>query len=549
MYFKRIFGLISLHMSGEAAGEAGVYSLDGTIINDPLQQDPAARAAYSGNFGFTAGAAAVHPIRSAAQSLLARPEIAEALEYLAVEGITTSAPIPAETGDDAFPPVDTTLALDGLAWLRKNLSEAPDLRVDVVDAKGSLTIRQQQETQALREAEKQAEREAEAARRQSQATSSRRADKEALQNESDRLLQEAVAEVQEIYPGISFDNFFKLAAKLAPVREPGGGISTRPRKGYHRMVTNMVRQSLNNPDQLVNDMGLAIILGKRLRAQGKDDEGSHAFAYVDRIGGSIFEAMHTTIYEDPDEATLEAWLSAVAKVDSGFELAEGTAEPVTASGVPVEVAQKVFVHGEILSNSLIAIAQKDPVKFIERIHALAHRSLEGDTDTIPTRFNMTMNVIGKCLDNPLVGCELMRSSYFVEEPEIQRRGIDVLRTLQHIGIPLDEIYPPGSIDKIDQRSRRVLINALVTRGTNGAIDVESLDGVRAKELFEEFEERALSEEGRIDTVFGRLVDYAETTGTSVIPLRQQPLMESLVETLLAAEADGAVRFEIVDLNP
>lgn len=83
--------------SAEAPGFYRVY--ENNITTDPLREDPSARVAYSDhpyldpfdvNFDEKREQAFTpHPIQRSADSLLARPEVAEALEQIYIDGASS----------------------------------------------------------------------------------------------------------------------------------------------------------------------------------------------------------------------------------------------------------------------------------------------------------------------------------------------------------------------------------------------------------------------------------------------------------------------------
>lgn len=91
--------------------------------------DPGARAAYSSNPWFTEGADAPHPIRAVADSLLAQPEIAEALELVYLNSALSVAAEESEPSAESR--IDAGLALDGLNLMMEYLDQDSALRREI----------------------------------------------------------------------------------------------------------------------------------------------------------------------------------------------------------------------------------------------------------------------------------------------------------------------------------------------------------------------------------------------------------------------------------
>jgi hypothetical protein len=477
------------------------------------QDDPAARAAYSSNPGFVKGAEETY---DAADSILARPEIAEALEQIHLDRERKAA--------TEFP-VNPEVAIPGLQWLSEHFP------------KKSLQRRAANRQLGLLQGQRERRQEVASRNGIGQATSGAQPEKaskhegqKALQDEADAQLRQVTDEVLESYPGINFSNFFDLADKLAPTKAPGGHVGVRTRKGFHAAVTERVEAGLDDPNKIISDMGVAILLARWVNKQGDSTALPHAHAHIDTIGDAMLRAMEGARYPDLDEMVLDRWFAAIqgTKPDAAEETSY--IPRVTASGMPVETAQKVFANTGILENSFIALAEREPDRFIDRMHTLLYRSLEGDD--VPVKFNASMQVVTNTLDNPMIGCVLTASSYYAQETAIQQKAVDILISLQNLGIPLSEVYPSGNVHKLSPKNKRTLFT-IAPKAANGAIDPEKVGAVHAQDLFPPFEEYALAPEGRENTILGRLTEYAETTGVSLDP--RPIVLEKLVKTMLDIE--------------
>jgi hypothetical protein len=122
-----------------------------------------------------------------------------------------------------------------------------------------------------------------------------------------------------------------------------------------------------------------------------------------------------------------------------------------------------------------------------------------------------MNVIGKCLEDPLVGREIIRAACFFEKPQLQEQALDLCITFRTCGLEWDQIVQPGGMNRLSGKEKSLLSKTLLPRRSNGAIDIEAVDALDGKSIFNEFEEKALTDEGRSSTLYGRLVDHTERT--------------------------------------
>ena len=487
-------------------------------------EDPTARAAYSANPGFMDGAEVSMPPASA--SLLARPEIAEALEQAHLDWNRRAKP-----GDV---PVDLDLAVPGLEWLKENLAKESPLTRPVNRQYGILGEQKARRDEAeARRQESAAEfRAAQEAKRGGHTKSEAR---QALQTEADRQISGVVSGVQASFPNVSFQNFLELSGKLSPGEGQDGQVTIRERKGFQSAVSNRASQFLQEPSELINDMS-GLILAMDFLNQGEhDNESPLASKYVETIAEALAGAVMAGTYDNLPEQLVDQWFSAIdaATSQAGEETAEG-------SGLPMEVVERVAINSGVLSNSLIAVAGKDPVGLIEGLHMFAKKGLDPGNQL---RFNVTFNVIKKCLEEPLVGCEIRRGMRFTDSPELQQSATDIAKSLMTIGVEWKEIFHPDAMRKIGRKKLRLLISALVPKAPNGAVDQEAMRATQGLSVINQFSEQALTEEGRSTTVYGRLMDHLEKKG-AILMSEKAPAGQFSARVVTAGGKSARIRGQV-----
>jgi hypothetical protein len=518
-------------MSAEisAAEPVGLYVLEDRVISEPLKQDSLTRAAYSGNPGFTDGAEKPHPIYCAKNSLLAKPDIAEALEQVFLDGTPPREQFALEK------PVDIELALHGLTWLKKNLDTDSILRHDAINTRAKLTIRQSEEEAAQQQAEIKAQTEIrirEEAHRAEQQAERKRKLKEAAQatHEADRQRQfdEVVDRVQGSFPELDFKNFFHLAGKLSSSEDKDGNIHIKEQKGFQSAINKRVEAFLQDPRELANDLSVLMLTADSLffEQEGRD-ELPVAYACLNKIGAALTDAVRGNSYDNLPDEVIDQWFSVIETVTSPDNIPSDErrqeearrADPKAAInirkfGKRAHVVQKVLANSQVLSNSLRTIVKKDPATFVDRLYAFASRGLDPANEL---GFDIAMNAIVKCFKDPLVCCVVigLTSSVQKTKPELQEPALDIVMTLRLAGVPWDQIYMPNSLERLNDKERMLLSKTVLPRDSKGAIDAYNNSAYEAAYQADEsryyaFEKRARTKEGRSTTLFGRLVEHTES---------------------------------------
>lgn len=470
-----------------AFGPAEPYPLEvegkEIIITDPLREDPFARVAYSSNprppksmpsgSGFNemddqarVGAHTPHPIHEAKDSLLARPDIAEALEQIYLD--TVSSPDDSnETGHtdkDGMHPVDVSLALDGLQWLKKHPYQ---------DARGK------RNTGDTEQAEKEAV-------------------QEAYKNERDAQLMAVAEAVKQSSPSLDFDGFFRLADALHSSKDPDGLIISKQRRGFNLKVDDQVMDYIDNPDRLVNGMGAIKQASEFLESDEQRANYPIAAAFVDRIERVLTDMLQYGSYEDLTEDIVDKWFSAIGSAD----------EP--------EIAAETLYATGIMQRTISTTVRKNPAQFIDRLHMFSMRGLDPSDEVTHTA---ALAIIRNRLEaDAMAACSLIQASFFAEDPEmaaVQQQAMDLVLTLMESDVPVPSYYSHDRYNRgLKRLEKKKLEAALVPRLPDGRVDMEAWQArtpQQAEIAKTKFTRMATSRKGRAITLYGRLKAHDSAT--------------------------------------
>ncbi len=495
-------------------GAANIPASERLIGSDSLwRDDPPARAAYSGNPGFTDGADTLAVAEQPHDSILARPEIAEALEQVYL----SEHPGTAESGGQ---PVRTELAVPGLAWLREHLDKgSPVLRT----VKRQYNILEPQETRR-QEIEQRKQESAEEYRAERQAKQAEIEARLAHQAECAYQMDGAVAHARDLYPNLDFGAVIGLAAKLPSHKEADGTTVVDESKDFRKAISRRIKTYMATPQELVEDFKALNVIQKV--TETKPGDFDTVSPYMTEIGVALDTELETSVYDDFSEEVMDKWLSL-------FETNQaGVVSSRSALMAKDEVPDKPISFAlDILSNSLAALAARDPRQFISRIHTFANKGFNSGNEA---QFHVTYNAIMSCLQKPLPYHEVLRGSAAALvmgnlDDEVLQQAVDLSATLEGIG--LFQQLPKqndGSLAGFSE-SEAKLIDEICPSDFLAAVRPSNLaliDGDNLlKTTMQDFRDRAVTPEGKATTMYGNLVSNgrillpAGKTGSSPV---QQP---------------------------
>lgn len=507
-------------MSFEAPALAMIDSdsPEGAIAIDELRHDPLAKVAYSSNPS-SAEAVELHPITSFEQSMFSRPEIAEALEAIHVTSLARNLETPSQS------PVDPTLALNGLKWLRENLGgHAKNLRVAAIDTKSSLLADQRRQAEMQQIASELAQQEA-ARRSEAQtaltiqeAEKARQQDKQALYK---KQLGQAFSQVNNVAPYLEIGAFAELSEELI-IEEGPDGLMADGKRGFQPMLSKRVEGYLEEPRKLANDLGVAAELLGQTFDTAKSQPNKVIRAYTHTVLSAASEALSKSFYgiKDFSPEVVDKWIQLAEDLPADMTL-EKLEQLCRDSHTGFIGHRLALVHGQtVLSNSLQTIAQTQPRKFIEKLYMTAEKGL--DPKHVLKR-HMTLGAIEECLDNePLAGPLLSLASGTFTNRKLQQKAIDTQTSLERLGIP--EVLL-GFRDRSGNKDDKAIVLNDKNRRFIGNVypssifchsDINETPAAfheRANNLYQsyikDFWEYAQTPEGKVNTIYGRFLSYQE----------------------------------------
>lgn len=405
--------------------------------------------------------------------VLARPDIAEALEQIHLDRLA------AQSGDSGaavldqpehITPVDVELALDGLAWISEYGQQRTGIRKAAAKSEGKLIGLQ---ADARRQAEMEADR--------------------AFRAEGDRQVEAVIEHVTEAHPHLNPHGFFKLVGTLHS-QETEEGVHVNPYKGYPLTISEQVLSFLDDPRKLINDVSVARHALEFFADAKHRLDYPIAAAYAERIGTDLGGVLLHGEYKDLPASVIDQWFSAL----------DSAKEP--------KMAADIIEKSAVLQRTLLRTAHRDPIQFIDRLHALGMRGLRPGEDLANT---MTVEIISQILQSdPMAACSLVQGSYFVEEPRkagMQQRAMDLVISLDELlGVHMASYYSHDRYNfELDRKDRRRLERHLVPRLHGGQPDMkvwEARTPQQAEKTRAEFVAKAGMQEGK-DTIYGRIVHY------------------------------------------
>lgn len=407
---------------------------------DTLRGDPLARASYSSNPAFAVGASSAHPITSANKSQLAQPAVAEALEAVYISGL-------GEAQADEPGQIDAELAMSGLGWLRKHISEAsaPQLKRSVIETKARLSAmewseqQQAERQQVLAEQATQRETERLAAAKAQEAKQTEQARDEARQAEYRAKLGAHVEQIREGHPELNFESYLGLCEELNLFEEhekPAVGVNIgKEKRGFQRRLAQRAATYLENPQELVNDLAVIRLLHKQ--GPGATQEPT-IYAYNRIIDKSIARALARSHYSinDFSPEIVNKWLE-VAEAEKPDVQANSAKFDKLMRGDPgssvadIVIETPAIIYGErIITNTFKEVARQHPDRLVDTMYMMAKAGLEPGS----IKHEATTAFLINCLADVRLATPLLHHSTFSQNESLRRKAIDLQQTLHLLGV-------------------------------------------------------------------------------------------------------------------
>jgi hypothetical protein len=408
-----------------------------------LRDDPSARAAYSGNPGFTEGVEYSHPISCENKSLLAQPDIAEGMEamYLAEAGQLEAA---SEPDIATVAPLDFELARSGLTTIRKTIKDESgrSTKERAISTKSQL-IQVELKQEEKQEQELTQQQAAEARAREEEADQEFLAGLEkaatALRERIDREIQEnqerleaSIMSVQLLQPHLNFEQIRSLGTQYPMV---GGNVLDEA--GEHHPISEKtwsrsmapyfsgIRAGyMEDPARLWGDMKAVSTLYDWAKKANEDV----AFTYAQTFSDGVIKPLDKEFYfcKDFTPEIAQKWLLCMA--------GEGGVQSPRGEGENGQFDKEVDIHGvaarfgeRILANSLSTVARQQPGKLIDVLHAVVEQGLGSENPELRRAAGdlMLLNIY----DDSLAYIFLYMSG-ISGNPKIQRKALDMYASLE-----------------------------------------------------------------------------------------------------------------------
>lgn len=390
---------------------------------------PMDRARYSANPAFKEGADQPHPIDTLGKSLLARPEVAEALEAVFITGLYETGSEPAAEINDN--PIDHKLARTGLKWLRNELGEDSDrpMRERVIVAKSRLndmehSAEQEAERQRARvERERQEKAEREAAARAEETAATERTREEARQADYRTKFERAATAVGEKHPDLSFDGIFGLIDELEIIDETGEPV-VRQKRGFQARLAERVASYMEHPEELRNDAE-ALLLAADWAANEADEP--LVVKYGEAISAASSRLVDSSFYRAQNLST------EIAREWLGMTVSEApvSRRPFGRKNKSPEENMPAASFGKgILTRTLERAARDQPQQLLDVVHVIAEAGFDSADADMRAR---AASFLSGYLYGDALAANILFISTVSRNPKTQRIGVDLYETLKLIG--------------------------------------------------------------------------------------------------------------------
>lgn len=436
--------------------------------------DPEARVVYSGRPTFFDGSGVAPMTHGAEEFLLARTDIAEALEqiYLHQTSLPGAKIKPEAEASDRVAPIDAQLAMEGLDALRKSVERSSNMLVYAEVAQAELISQTGIESKAYQA-------DLEKARLQ------READERAREEQSERRkaqMDAVIQQLEESHTELEFEGFVKLVGTLAASETPEG-VQVLEYKGFSLTINDQVDAFFKEPSKLVNGMGAMKAAAAFFSEQTNRDTYPLVAAFTDKIEHALTGTVNhgEAYYEDLPASRIDQWLSAI---DSAPDQ-EGAADILLATGA--------------LPRTLRRMAHEDPARFIDRLHTLAMRGIDPDDYTITHA--ATREIIEDTLQgDAMAATSLVRGAYihpnFSQRSGTRHQALDLMLALEEYGYAVSDYWSPETEQELPDQDTAALADSFGHVGRAQESDL-------AAEEIASFRRAARTRRRRDTTLLGR----------------------------------------------
>lgn len=312
--------------------------------------------------------------------------------------------------------------------------------------------------------------------------------------ERDAQLDAVAGIIHADHPRLNLHGFLRLAGTL-DIYDDDGGMEVYPTRDFALTASDQVLSFMEDPRQLINDMGVVRYASELLADEDIREAYPIAAAAVDVVAEGLTEGLAHGEFKDLKAPVIDRWFAAIDDAEDR----EAAADTVEASGV--------------LQRTLLKIAHKDPIRFIDRLHSLAMRGLQPD-DKVASA--LTLKMISDILKvDPMAACSLVQGSYLTEEPKkagMQRRAMDLVISLDELlGVNMASYYSHNRYNQeLNGKDRHLLERHLVPQTPGGRVDWKKWTARTPEEGAEtraKFISMANTKDGEAGTIYGRIAHY------------------------------------------
>ncbi len=403
---------------------------------DPAwHREPVNRASFSNRPSFKIGAGQHHPIDSSEKSILARPDVAEALEaiYVAISSVRTnnqqqSSEPNQRNGDMNRPeesaPINQALAYAGLKWLResKNIITT-EYRARVTDTKKILpTIVEHQQERLRHKSDSLANsntKDDKTSEVEHQNTS--KIDKIKRQNEYRSKFRDELEKVLTNSPDLKGDHILELIEEVEIFLSDN--IAAREKPKFHARIMGRFYTYLESPPELTNDLKLFIYLNY---ASDLEPGNKVIHTYSTIILTNIAKTFFTYNYHPdglkPDN--ISQWLELI----SGNKFDE---KPISDFRYQRTQAAAPELAEKVLFGTLSAALREKPLKFIRVVYDITRQGFDPDC-TNPDKRKAAIYILSKFLADEELAPLVLYLSIQNKNRNLSEKAVDLYESLKFI---------------------------------------------------------------------------------------------------------------------
>jgi hypothetical protein len=478
-----------------------------TIRDDPALHDQFSlmRARFSGQPGFTLGTETPHPITSAEQSLLAQPEIAEALEAVYLEtSVCTNG-----NRQNGHQPLDMSLALSGLVRLKSELKPNDDarlLRRNVADA-----------TRGVRHKKGRTDLPPIIAASTNGGTPDKKQAKDEVDDDIaeyrktyEQQLAQAVELATELDPDIEIEEVVDMLEMLSPKKDSDGRVVVHSDGQFERCIDKRAEKYLDSPEEYTKD-SYALFMIAHASKMTAGNHGRELEPYLTQFALGTDLAFRAKTYSPGKftRASVERWRQAVGLFDADIHESEQKEEVINQKKYAGEAT--LLSARDLFSHSIELISRTAPDKLVSSLYTLAEADFY--PDRILRHDDIALHAIGNSLhDNPAIRVILSQTGMLSKKDKLREKAIDLFATLQVLdpGACMVNDVAHGISQSAKKQLRRTL-KKLSIAAVSG--QVATIEESFLREM-ERFAKRLETPEGKDSTIYGRF-DFPAPAPTKV----------------------------------